>query len=38
MSANPKLHMTNVFDVLDRIPGKKRGTGGVYVFQCHMIK
>ncbi|MDR0949937.1 MAG: ATP-binding protein [Lachnospiraceae bacterium] len=29
MSANPKLHMTNAFDVLDRIPGKKRGTGGV---------
>ncbi|MCD8241375.1 MAG: ATP-binding protein [Lachnospiraceae bacterium] len=27
MSANPKLSMTNAFDVLDRIPEKKRGTG-----------
>ncbi len=27
MSANPKLSMTNAFDVLDNIPGRKRGTG-----------
>ncbi|MCD7954394.1 MAG: ATP-binding protein [Lachnospiraceae bacterium] len=27
MSANPKLTMTNAFDVLDRIPGKRRGVG-----------
>lgn len=27
MSANPKLSMTNAFDVIERIPGKKRGTG-----------
>ncbi|MCD8096562.1 MAG: ATP-binding protein, partial [Lachnospiraceae bacterium] len=27
MSANPKLSMTNAFDVLDRIPEKKCGTG-----------
>lgn len=27
MTANPKLSMTNAFDVIDRIPGKKRGTG-----------
>lgn len=27
MSANPKLGMTNAFDVLDKIPKKKRGTG-----------
>jgi len=27
MSANPKLRMTNAFDVLDRIPEKKRGIG-----------
>ncbi|MCD8217646.1 MAG: ATP-binding protein [Clostridiales bacterium] len=27
MSANPKLSMTNAFDVLDAIPEKKRGTG-----------
>ena len=29
MSANPKLSMTDSFDVLDRIPGKKRGTGAI---------
>ena len=29
MSANPKLSMTDSFDVLDRVPGKKRGTGAV---------
>ncbi|MCC8104076.1 MAG: ATP-binding protein [Clostridiales bacterium] len=29
MSANPKLSMTNAFDVLDRIPGKKRGIGAI---------
>ncbi len=27
LSANPKLSMTNTFDIIDRIPGKKRGTG-----------
>jgi len=27
MSANPRLDMTNAFDVLDSIPGKKRGEG-----------
>lgn len=27
MSANPKLTMTNAFDVIDRIKGKTRGTG-----------
>lgn len=27
MSANPKLGMTNAFDVIDRIPGKRRGLG-----------
>lgn len=27
MSANPKLEMTNAFDVLDQIPKKKRGIG-----------
>ncbi len=27
MSANPKLSMTNAFDVLDKIHGKKRGIG-----------
>ena len=27
LSANPKLGMTNAFDVLDRIPEKKRGIG-----------
>lgn len=27
MSANPKLSMTNAFDVLDKIKEKKRGTG-----------
>lgn len=27
MSANPKLGMTNAFDVLDKIPEKKRGIG-----------
>lgn len=27
MSANPKLSMTNAFDVIEKIPGKKRGTG-----------
>ncbi|MDR0221582.1 MAG: ATP-binding protein [Lachnospiraceae bacterium] len=29
MSANPRLDMTNAFDVIDRIPNKKRGTGVV---------
>ena len=29
MSANPRLSMTNAFDVIDRIPGKRRGTGAV---------
>lgn len=29
LSANPRLDMTNAFDVLDRIPGKKRGTGAI---------
>ncbi len=29
MSANPKLDMTNAFDILDRIPDKKRGLGVV---------
>lgn len=29
MSANPTLSMTNPFDVLDRIPGRKRGQGTV---------
>lgn len=29
MSANPKFTMTNAFDVIDRIPGKQRGTGAV---------
>ncbi|MDD3367676.1 MAG: ATP-binding protein [Lachnospiraceae bacterium] len=27
MSANPKIGMTNAFDILDRIPEKKRGIG-----------
>lgn len=27
LSANPKLSMTNAFDVLDHIPEKKRGIG-----------
>lgn len=27
MSANPKLGMTNAFDVIEKIPGKKRGIG-----------
>lgn len=27
MSANPKLSMTDAFDVIDKIPGKKRGLG-----------
>ncbi len=27
MSANPKLGMTNAFDVIDKISGKRRGTG-----------
>lgn len=27
LSANPKLAMTNAFDVIEQIPGKKRGTG-----------
>lgn len=27
MSANPRLSMTDAFDVIDRIPGWKRGTG-----------
>ena len=29
MSANPRLSMTNTFDVIDRIKGKKRGIGVV---------
>lgn len=29
LSANPRLDMTNAFDVLDAIPGKKRGTGTI---------
>lgn len=29
MSANPKLSMTDSFDVIDKIPGKRRGTGTV---------
>ncbi len=29
MSANPRLDMTNAFDLLDVIPGKKRGTGTI---------
>ncbi len=29
MSANPKLTMTNTFDVIDKIKGKKRGLGMV---------
>jgi len=29
MSANPKLSMSNAFDVLDAIPDKKRGTGAI---------
>lgn len=29
LSANPKLGMTNAFDVLDNIPGHKRGTGAI---------
>lgn len=29
MSANPKLGMTDAFDVIDRIPQKRRGTGAV---------
>lgn len=27
LSANPKLSMTNAFDVLDKVPGKRRGVG-----------
>lgn len=29
LSANPKLSMTNAFDIVEKIPGKKRGTGAV---------
>ena len=29
LSANPRLSMTNAFDVLDRINGKKRGNGTI---------
>ena len=29
MSANPKLSMTNSFDVIDKIKGKQRGTGTI---------
>ncbi len=29
LSANPQLSMTDAFDVIDRIPDKKRGTGVV---------
>ena len=29
LSANPRLDMTNAFDVLDAVPGKKRGTGTI---------
>ena len=29
LSANPKLAMTNSFDVVDKIAGNKRGTGVV---------
>lgn len=29
LSANPRLDMTNAFDVLDRVPGKNRGTGAI---------
>lgn len=29
MTANPRLDMTNAFDVLDRIPGKTRRTGTI---------
>lgn len=29
MSANPKLTMTNAFDVIEKIPEKKRGTGAI---------
>ena len=29
MSANPKLGMTNAFDILDKIPEKKRGIGTI---------
>ena len=29
MSANPSLAMTNAFDIIDRIPGKKRGIGTI---------
>ena len=29
MSANPKLNMTDAFDVIEKIKGKKRGTGTV---------
>ena len=28
-SENPKLSMTNAFDVLDRVSGKHRGTGAI---------
>lgn len=34
MSANPKLSMTNAFDVIDKISGKIRGTG-VILCMCH---
>lgn len=30
MSANPKLSMTDAFDVIDGIAGKKRGLGVVF--------
>lgn len=29
LSANPKLAMTNAFDVIDRIPGHRRGLGAI---------
>lgn len=29
LSANPKLSMTNAFDIIEKIPGKKRGIGAV---------
>lgn len=29
LSANPKLSMTNAFDIIEKIPEKKRGIGAV---------
>lgn len=37
MSANPKRSMTEAFDVLEHIPGVKRGTGAVICMYDHLL-